>query len=119
MKTLIISYLLLFSSWLTANDSKRWIIPSKFDKKTDNTHMVQVKYQYMPSNSFGFKYELTVPLSANNMPFLITKKKKSRFTSKKAVYQPRFQNLDKLDLSAIVETNKLYNLSKGLQIKNL
>lgn len=117
MKTTLIIFLLL-SIGLSANtDNKKSIfIPSSPAKKTEYTPIVRVKYNLSLSKRYDLKYSLVMPMKKENLSILNNTIKKNRFDAK-PVYQPRFRNTANLDLASIVERNKLYNLSKTIQIR--
>ncbi len=77
-------------------------------------HTIEV-LEYL-SKKYDLKYSLVMPMRKENLSLLGGNFKKSRFDSK-PIYQPRFQNLNKVDLASIVEKNKIYNLQKSIQIR--
>lgn len=123
MKTIAIFIILFLASvqHLTAVNDVKKIQPLSFnksDKKNDNSQTIRLKYSYQNVRSFGFNYEIVLPFNFENLSLLTGNKKKSRFGASKPLYQQRFQNLNNVDLNAIVERNKIYNLSKNIQIKS-
>ncbi|MFN5848024.1 MAG: hypothetical protein ACK43K_06010, partial [Chitinophagales bacterium] len=99
------------------NDNKKTIaINPTSSKKVDYTPVVRVKYNLSLSKKYDLKYSLVMPMRKENLSILGRNFKKSRFDSK-PIYQPRFQNLNKVDLASIVEKNKIYNLQKTIQLR--
>lgn len=117
MKTTLILFLLL-SLGLSANtDNKKTIfIPSQTTKKAEYTPVVKVKYNLSLSKKYDLKYSLVMPMKKENLFILSNTIKKNRFEAK-PVLQARFKNTENLNLASIVERNKLYNLSKTIQIR--
>jgi hypothetical protein len=117
--TSILILFLTIALGLSANDDykKTVNIQPKLAKKSDITPIVRIKYNLSLSKKYELKYEIVMPMKKSNLAILSWKSKQSRFETK-AIYQPRFQNLEKLDLASIVERNKIYNLSKTIQVRS-
>ena len=115
---MIFLFLLVLSLGLNANtDSKKSVSFNPVStKKIDYAPIVKVKYNLSLSKRYDLKYSLVMPMSKDNLLILGSTIKKNRFDSKPTL-QHRFQNLKNLDLASIVEKNKIYNLSKSIQIK--
>ncbi|MBL7788241.1 MAG: hypothetical protein JNL75_00240 [Chitinophagales bacterium] len=117
MKTTFI-FLIILSYSLNANtDNKKPInIPPISAKKIDYTPLVKVKYSLSLSKRYDLKYSLVMPMKKENLSILSNTIKKNRFEAK-PLLQPRFRNTENIDLASIVERNKMYNLSKTIQIR--
>jgi hypothetical protein len=117
MKTTLI-FCLLLSLGLQANtDNKKPIyLNTNQAKKSEYTPTIKVKYNLSLSKKYDLKYSLVIPMRKENLYILGGSIRKNRFETK-AVYQPRFKNTENIDLASIVERNKIYNLSKTIQIK--
>lgn len=117
--TLIIILFLTMVNISSANDDYKKVvtIQPKLAKKSDITPIVMIKYNLSLSKRYELKYEIVMPMKKSNLSILGCKTEQSRFETK-AIYQPRFQNLEKLDLASIVERNKIYNLSKSIQVRS-
>ncbi len=117
--TSIIIILLTIALRLSANnDYKKTVnIQPKLAKKSDLTPIVRIKYNLSLSKKYDLKCEIVMPMKKSNLAILGWRSKQSRFETK-AIYQPRFQNLEKIDLASIVERNKIYNLSKSIQVRS-
>lgn len=117
MKPTLLLFLILSIGLLANSDNKKTItINPSSTKKVDYTPVVRVKYNLSLSKKYDLKYSLVMPMRKENLNLLGGSFKKSRFDSK-PIYQPRFQNLNKVDLASIVEKNKIYNLQKSIQIR--
>jgi hypothetical protein len=115
MKKYILLILAFLSLNLAAkNDTRALSVPAiKINyAKSSNVAYVKFKYTSYNSRTYGMKYEIKLPLSYSGISALGKKPVYTRFESAKVQYSSRFQNLEKLDLSAIVEKNKTYNLAK-------
>ena len=120
MKTtsILILFLTITLGLFANNDYKKTVnIQPRLAKKSDITPIVKIKYSLSLSKKYEIKYEIEMPMKKSNLAILNWKTKQSRFETK-AIYQPRFQNLEKLDLASIVEKNKIYNLSKTIQVRS-
>jgi hypothetical protein len=117
MKTILLLFLLLSLGLYANTDNKKTIfIPNNVSKKTEYTPVIKVKYSLSLSKKYDLKYSLVMPMKKENLSILGHTIKKNRFEAK-PIYQARFRNTENLDLASIVERNKLYNISKSIQIK--
>jgi hypothetical protein len=114
MKTLILFILASTSLHLVAkNDVKPLSVPPiKISYIKPTGTYVKLKFNNLNYRNFGLKYELKIPLNYSGISALGKKKVFNRFEADKVQYSSRFQNLEKLDLTSIVEKNKNYNFAK-------
>lgn len=111
MKSLfLILSLFLGQSMIAKNEIK--IVHAK--PTVDYTrYYVKLKFKSFQVRSYGFKYEMKVPMNYSGLASITKRIPTNRFGTAKVQFNPRFQNLDKLDLNAIVEKNKTYQLSRN------
>jgi len=119
MKIIALLLFLTLNMGLSAHNEhkKTAAIHPRIAKKADLTPTVKIKYCFSLSKKYELKYEIEMPMKKEHLALLGWKNKQSRFDTK-AIYQPRFQNLEKIDLTSIVEINKVYNLSKTIQVRS-
>lgn len=113
MKPNILFFALVLCFQLFAkNDHSNLTIsqPVKINLTKSTYPYIKLKYSCVNTRNIGVKYELKVPMNYSSIASFGKKSVYNRF--QKVQYSSRFQNLEKIDLNAIVQNNKVYTLSK-------